>query len=73
MQSTNLMMELMREPVIFCSKDGEIQFIAVKKIGAAWIDNKNKFKITLGKACLKPAINFLVDNCLFFNFANISF
>ena len=34
------------------------QFITVTQFGAAWTDNKNKFKITFDKASLKLAINF---------------
>ena len=35
----------MRELIKFCFEGGEKQFIAVKKFGATWTDNKNKFKI----------------------------
>ena len=36
---------MMRELIKFCFEGGEKQFIAVKKFGATWTDNENKFKI----------------------------
>ena len=56
----------------FCSKGEKKQFIAIKKFGATWTDNENKFKVTFNKASLKLAINFLLDNC-FFSLVNLSF
>ena len=56
---------LMEELINFCFKGGERQFIVVKKFGAAWTVNKNKYKRTFGKAFLKRGINFLFDNCPF--------
>ena len=54
-------------------KGDEKQFIVVTKFGAKWTDNKLKFKITFDKASLKLTINFLLDNCFFVKFGNLSF
>ena len=53
-------------------KDGEKLFISETKFCARWTDNKNKLKITFGKATLKVAISFVLNNC-FVNFGNLSF
>ena len=67
----NKLEDVMRELIHFCFNDGEKQFIPVTKFDAAWTDNKNKFKIIFDKGPLKPAINFLLDDC-YSNFGNLS-
>ena len=56
---------------IFALERGK-QFIAVRKFGATWADNKNKFMITFDKTSLKLAISFFLDNH-FFSFSKFSF
>ena len=59
--SHNKLKNVMRDLISFF-EDGEKQVILVTKFGAAWNDNKNKFKIIFDKASLKLAINFIADN-----------
>lgn len=38
-------------------------FIIVTKFGVTWTVHKNESKTTIDKASVKPANNFLLDNC----------
>ena len=53
-------------------RTGKKQFVAVQKFGVTWAVDKNRFKITTDKSSLKPANNFLLENCVF-NFGDMSF
>ena len=58
----------MRKLINFSFEGGEETFIAATKFCQILANNKSDFKITFAKTFLKTAVNFFLDNYIFFQF-----
>lgn len=62
----------MKQNIDFYFKDMQDKYIVITKYDATWVNNTNKYNISLDKKYLKLAINFLL-NQRFLNVDALSF
>lgn len=62
----------MKQNIDFYFKDMQDKYIVITKYDATWVNNTNKYNISLDKKYLKLAINFLL-NQRFLNVDTLSF
>ena len=64
----NKLKNVVRKLINISFEGGEEIFIAATKFCQIWANNKSNFKVTFNKTFLKMAVNFFLDNYIFFQF-----